>query len=41
MSAPLAKDLSRAISEGLVRTDVDVELFAFLQLMLAEGIGSG
>ena len=39
MSAPMAKDLSRAISEGLVRSDVDVELFAFLQLMMAEGLG--
>lgn len=39
MSAPMAKDLSRAISEGRVRTDVDVKLFAFLQLMLAEGLG--
>jgi AcrR family transcriptional regulator len=39
MSAPMAKDLSRAISDGLVRADVDVELFAFLQLMLAEGLG--
>lgn len=39
LSAPMAKDLSRAISEGRVRTDVDVELFAFLQLMLAEGLG--
>jgi AcrR family transcriptional regulator len=39
MSAPMAKDLNRAISEGLVRPDVDVDLFAFLQLMLAEGLG--
>jgi AcrR family transcriptional regulator len=39
MSAPMAKDLKRAISNGLVRPDVDVELFAFLQLMLAEGLG--
>jgi AcrR family transcriptional regulator len=39
MSAPMAKDLKRAISEGVVRPDVDVELFAFLQLMLAEGLG--
>jgi len=39
MSAPMAKDLSRAISDGLVRPGVDVELLAFLQLMLAEGLG--
>jgi AcrR family transcriptional regulator len=39
LSAPIAKDLSRAVSEGRVRSDVDVELFAFLQLMLAEGVG--
>lgn len=39
MSAPMAKDLSRAISEGRMRPDVDVELFAFLLLMLGEGLG--
>jgi len=39
LSAPMAKDLRRGISEGVVRPDVDVELFAFLQLSLAEGFG--
>jgi len=39
LSAPMAKDLRRAVSEGTVHPDVDVELFAFLELCMAEGLG--
>ncbi len=39
LAAPMAKDLRRAIAHGVVRPDVDVKLFAFLQLCLAESLG--
>jgi AcrR family transcriptional regulator len=39
LAAPMAKDLQRAIAEGVVRPDIDVDLFAYLQLVIAEGLG--
>ncbi len=39
LSSPMAKDLRRAISKGEVKPDTDVDLVAFLGLVLAEGIG--
>jgi hypothetical protein len=39
LSAPMEKDLRRAIADSVVRPDVDVELLAYLQLVIAEGLG--
>lgn len=39
LSAPMAKDLRRAIANGELRPDQDVELAAHLQLVIAEALG--
>jgi len=39
MLGPIAKDLRRAIAAGELRADVDVELYSYLQIVVAEGIG--
>jgi AcrR family transcriptional regulator len=39
LSAPMAKDLRRGISSGLVRSDLDVEFVAYLELVLGEALG--
>jgi len=39
LSAPMAKDLRRGISSGLVRSDLDVEFIAYIELVLGEGLG--
>ncbi len=39
LAAPMARDLRRAIAEGVVKPDVNVDLLAYLELVMAEGIG--